>query len=481
MTARARDRLVRARRVRLLFGALVLVACLVVLLLTSLGTGETTEEDAALAAAALHADAAETARLAANARALRAARTLEFAVPPNAACSAVDAVYLWVNGSDARVAGAYAAVFGAGYVERGALRDVPTLRYSLRALATHAPFVRRVVLVTAGEVPAWLNASHPRVRVVPHAALFAPAAAAHLPTFSSNAIEAQLHRVPGIAPCWFYLNDDMAFGRPVRLADWLDPATGRQRLAFDAWTAPRPADARTNVWHASVAHSNTLLSEHYHCREKHEHHYEAHSVRLVQQRWLERVYETWKAEFDATATRRLRGPHDTALPFLYHNALVHEGAGVRDSALAGALARGTFTLDAGRVRATVRAWRRRRPVAWCLNDAAGEVRTAEDRARYTEAVRALEDELGAEFPLPAEFENVAPGEQVIPRSLAEYEARYGVPRGRHTALRGRLLRAAAVGVGVALIAYVAGIAWRRRRCADTADLFAGLAEKDHRV
>jgi hypothetical protein len=37
----------------------------------------------------------------------------------------------------------------------------------------------------------------------------------HLPTFSSPAIESHLHRIPGLADNFLYLNDDVMLGRPI--------------------------------------------------------------------------------------------------------------------------------------------------------------------------------------------------------------------------------------------------------------------------
>ena len=42
------------------------------------------------------------------------------------------------------------------------------LRYSLRSIHLFAPWVRRIHLVTAGQVPEWLDPSHPQVAVVDH-------------------------------------------------------------------------------------------------------------------------------------------------------------------------------------------------------------------------------------------------------------------------------------------------------------------------
>jgi UDP-glucose 4-epimerase len=61
-------------------------------------------------------------------------------------------------------------------------------------------------------VPAWLR-DHPKITVVRSEEFFADPAV--LPTHNSHAIEAQLHRIPGLAEHFLYSNDDMFFGRLV--------------------------------------------------------------------------------------------------------------------------------------------------------------------------------------------------------------------------------------------------------------------------
>ncbi|MCD4526707.1 stealth conserved region 3 domain-containing protein [Nocardioides sp. cx-173] len=142
----------------------------------------------------------------------------------------VDVVYTWVDGSDPewdagrrrRLAESTdeavqspAASGQARYLERGELRA------SMRSVHLFAPWVRRIHLVTAGQVPAWLDTEHPMVRVVDHRELLPPEA---LPTFSSHAIETALHRIDGLAEHFLYLNDDMVLGRPTRPERWFSPA-----------------------------------------------------------------------------------------------------------------------------------------------------------------------------------------------------------------------------------------------------------------
>ncbi|SDP53376.1 Stealth protein CR1, conserved region 1 [Pedococcus dokdonensis] len=137
----------------------------------------------------------------------------------------IDVVYTWVDGSDpawlSRKAVAQAEfdqrTGGSGMHalaandSRFASRD--ELRYSLRSLDMYADWVRHVYLVTDGQVPEWLDTSHPRLTLVPHQVLFGDRGV--LPTFNSHAIESQLHRIEGLSEQYLYLNDDVFFGRPV--------------------------------------------------------------------------------------------------------------------------------------------------------------------------------------------------------------------------------------------------------------------------
>ncbi|XP_013859547.1 N-acetylglucosamine-1-phosphotransferase subunits alpha/beta, partial [Austrofundulus limnaeus] len=72
-------------------------------------------------------------------------------------------------------------------VSASRFEDNEELRYSLRSIEKHAPWVRHIFIVTNGQIPSWLNLDNPRVSVVTHQDLFLNHT--HLPTFSSPAIE----------------------------------------------------------------------------------------------------------------------------------------------------------------------------------------------------------------------------------------------------------------------------------------------------
>lgn len=150
--------------------------------------------------------------------------------PSQADTSAIDVVYLWVDGNDPtwrnkrqRAAnrllnGSEHALARHGNVE-GRFRDNDELRYSLRALERYFPAHGHIYLLTDGQTPDWLRADD-RLTVVSHQDLLP---AKHRPTFDSGNIETYLHHIPGLSERYFYCNDDVFFGAPVAPEQWFYP------------------------------------------------------------------------------------------------------------------------------------------------------------------------------------------------------------------------------------------------------------------
>ena len=163
-------------------------------------------------------------------------RSLPVMVEPTVAeCTfPVDVVYTWVDGNDpewnrareerlAGLAGTHAAETAQTRESSGQARFVSRneLRYSLRSVHLFAPWVRRIHLVTAGQVPDWLDVDHPMINLVDHSEILP---ADGLPTFNSHAIESCLHLIPGLAEHFVYFNDDFFLGRPIRPEALFSPA-----------------------------------------------------------------------------------------------------------------------------------------------------------------------------------------------------------------------------------------------------------------
>lgn len=156
---------------------------------------------------------------------LHASRTADFPV---------DLVYTWVDDGDPAWMDRRDAARGVADPHHNVdgsigarYRNRNELLYSFRSVAMNVPFARHIYLVTDRQCPAWLDTSAPGVTVVDHRDIFRPDDC--LPTFNSHAIESRLHRIPGLAEHYLYVNDDVFFGRPVEVTTFFTP-TGMSRF-----------------------------------------------------------------------------------------------------------------------------------------------------------------------------------------------------------------------------------------------------------
>ncbi|ESO99577.1 hypothetical protein LOTGIDRAFT_238796 [Lottia gigantea] len=122
--------------------------------------------------------------------------------------------------------------------------DNEELRYSMRSLMRFAPWVHHIFIVTNGQIPYWLNMDNPQVTVVTHEELFPNKS--HLPTFSSPAIEAHIHRIPGLSDRFIYMNDDVMFGKEVWPDDFYSQSAGHK--VYLTWPVPNCNDGCPSNW-----------------------------------------------------------------------------------------------------------------------------------------------------------------------------------------------------------------------------------------
>ncbi|KAL0962884.1 hypothetical protein UPYG_G00346720 [Umbra pygmaea] len=129
-------------------------------------------------------------------------------------------------------------------VSASRFEDNEELRYSLRSVEKHAPWVRHIFIVTNGQIPSWLNLDNPRITVVAHQDIFRNLS--HLPTFSSPAIETHIHRIPGLSQKFVYLNDDVMFGKDVWPDDFFSHSKGQK--VYLTWPVPNCAEGCPGSW-----------------------------------------------------------------------------------------------------------------------------------------------------------------------------------------------------------------------------------------
>ena len=129
----------------------------------------------------------------------------------------VDLVYLWVDGNDPEWQGKKLAFTGklsdkSEQNNIGRYISNEELKYSLRSVEKHVPWIRRIFIVTDNQKPEWLNTDHPKITVVDHKEIMPPET---IPCFNSTVIEYFLYKIPGLAEHFLLANDDMFFNAPL--------------------------------------------------------------------------------------------------------------------------------------------------------------------------------------------------------------------------------------------------------------------------
>lgn len=126
----------------------------------------------------------------------------------------VDLVYLWVDGSDEswqkekQFLQNKEGLLDVQSNNECRYYDNDELKYSLRSAEKYVPWLRKIFIVTCGQVPEWLNVNHSKIQLVFHKE-FIPEK--YLPTYNSSAIECFLPEIPDLSEHFLYANDDMFF------------------------------------------------------------------------------------------------------------------------------------------------------------------------------------------------------------------------------------------------------------------------------
>ena len=132
----------------------------------------------------------------------------------------IDFVLTWVDGEDKKwqeKRAAYDDKAEKNTNTSAQYRDYGTLKYWFRMVEKYAPWVNKIHFVTCGQKPEWLNENHPKLHLVNHTDFIEDK---YLPTFSSNPIELNFHRIDGLEEQFVYFNDDTFICAPTKETDF---------------------------------------------------------------------------------------------------------------------------------------------------------------------------------------------------------------------------------------------------------------------
>ena len=278
----------------------------------------------------------------------------------------IDVVFSWVDGTDPawraeRARWLTGAVVGDGDDADARIRQIDELRFALRSVHSHVPWVRRIFIATDSRLPDWLIANHPKVTVVRAADHFTDQSA--LPTFNSHAVESQLHHIDGLAEHFLYGNDDMFFGRPVAPSMFFTSA-GVSRFVESGVRIGGGAVGTRRSGHENAARNNRrLLAERFgYVITRHL----AHSPAPLRRSVLAELEAEFAPEFAATQASRFRSATDISVTnSLYHYYALLTGRAVPHES---ARARYVDTTTHAGLRQLAKLATRRDAHFFCLND-----------------------------------------------------------------------------------------------------------------
>ncbi|MFS0866990.1 stealth family protein [Microbacterium sp. 179-B 1A2 NHS] len=323
----------------------------------------------------------------------------------------IDMVFSWVDGSSSdfqrqRAAQLSEYVVGEGDDGPARYRHVDELRYALRSVNMYAPWVRRIFIATDSPAPAWLL-DHPKVTIVRSEEFFADTSV--LPTHNSHAVEAQLHRIDGLAEHFLYSNDDMFFGRPVSPELFFSPAGISSFVECDVRIGTGPNRVARSGHDNALRRNRDLLEERFGrviVRDL------EHSAAPLRRSVMFELEEQFPDEIARTAASRFRSATDVSVTnCLYHYYAMFTGRAIASTAPE---VRYFQTTQAASLRRMDRLSERRDVDMFCLNDG-GDAEVPEPVR--VQAVTALLERL---FPVRAPWED--PAVSAVPTRAVERHA-----------------------------------------------------------
>ena len=310
----------------------------------------------------------------------------------------IDVVYTWVDGSDERWLATFAswsAREGRDHqVDRdlvtGRYRDNGELRHSLRSLWFGCDWVRRIFVVTADQMPAWLDVEDARVELVSHRDILPQSC---LPTFNSHAIEAALHRIDGLSEHFVYFNDDVFVGRPLRPEHFFTSSGLPKVFPSDARVSGVEDDQQPAVDNAAMRGRHLLARDFGRVAAFKPH----HAPFPLRRTLLDELVKRYADEVESTVHHRFRHPDDLSIAAsLAGNYGIATG-----QAVPGRLSVEYVHLESARLSWHLdRLLLGRRFDTFCLNETETEV----DTTRQARSTRQVADFLARYFPVPAPWE-----------------------------------------------------------------------------
>ncbi len=132
----------------------------------------------------------------------------------------IDIVYTWVDGSDP-IWQKEKERWSTEPADDIRYKNINELKYSLQSIEKYMSWVNKIYIVTNdSQIPNFIDFTNKKLIHITHSQIFSDTN--DCPTFNSNAIEANIHKIPGLSRLFLYFNDDFFCGDYITLDDLLD-------------------------------------------------------------------------------------------------------------------------------------------------------------------------------------------------------------------------------------------------------------------
>eukprot|EP00742_Colponemidia_sp_Colp-10_P004663 GILJ01004974.1.p1 GENE.GILJ01004974.1~~GILJ01004974.1.p1 ORF type:complete len:391 (+),score=38.53 GILJ01004974.1:123-1295(+) len=243
----------------------------------------------------------------------------------------IDIVYTWVNGSDPAWLEQHESYLRteatAAHVSIEEIRkrfdevsklffNNDELKFSLRSVDKYldrkSVKLGTIYIVTNNQIPSWLDTSSGEVKVVYHDKIFKDPKNA--PSFSTWAIESNLHHIPGLSDHYIVFNDDYMLGRRVTRGSFITPQ-GQVKMRFADYLVTPAYETLWRPWARALWYADKMLTSKYRRRRRFA---QAHAPQLFNKRIAQELERTFQRDFDMTAANRFRGKgKNLVINFLY--------------------------------------------------------------------------------------------------------------------------------------------------------------------
>ncbi len=236
----------------------------------------------------------------------------------------IDVVYTWVDGDDPAWQNSFYETINRYQKPKvidailpSRFRSHDELKYSLRSIWKFAPFVHHIYIVTANQVPKWLK-PHPKITIVSHGDIFT--SKKDLPTFNSQAIEANLHHIENLKDDYIYFNDDVFLGAPVSPRTFFSKS-GMPKMFLASWVSPDGLILENDqAFEVSWKNTNALLNRIFGNKTRHALEHAPFAFKRSLQQTIEQRFH---AQFKRVSSHKFRAPDDIVITAGFSQHYLH--------------------------------------------------------------------------------------------------------------------------------------------------------------